>query len=433
MTFVVEHPAEAEKVAAHNGFEPQQSSIVLGELDRILNSTFFKNAVRSRQFLQYVVQQTVEGHSDRLKERTIGVEVFQRPLGYATGDDPVVRVQAGEVRRRLEHYYQAVDGPPQVRIELPLGSYAPQIHWPSAQGKQVGSSRILRRFVWEGGHRHWVIAVLIAVLTCGLAFSFLSLRAKTKAQSALDQFWTPAFSTPQPVFICLAKPVVYRPARELYHKYVHDHPGTFESEVERSNQELPLKPSDQLSWGEMVAYPDYGVAVGDVYAAVKISAMLGQLRKPSQVRIGTNYSFADLRNSPSVIVGAFNNKWTMQVTSGLHFAFVEENGNYTVREQSAGGKIWYSHLSSDQKSGDEYAIVARLLDSKTGQFTVIAAGITGNGTEAAGEFISNQTFLERGLRGAPSDWQKKNLELVLKTTVSDAMAGPPQVLATFAW
>ena len=74
----------------------------------------------------------LEGHPELLKERTIGTEVFQRPPGYATGDDPVVRVQAGEVRRRLEQYYQAAEDSPIVSIELPLGSYSPAFKWRSA-------------------------------------------------------------------------------------------------------------------------------------------------------------------------------------------------------------------------------------------------------------------------------------------------------------
>jgi hypothetical protein len=99
------------------------------ELSRILASRFFRSAGRSRQFLEYVVRHKLEGHLELLKERTIGTEVFHRPHGYATGDDPVVRVQAGEVRRRLEQYYQAVEDCPIVSIELPLGAYAPNFRW----------------------------------------------------------------------------------------------------------------------------------------------------------------------------------------------------------------------------------------------------------------------------------------------------------------
>jgi hypothetical protein len=80
---------------------------------------------------------------------------------------------------------------------------------------------------------------------------------------------------------------------------------------------------------------------------------------------------------------------------------------------------------------EDYAIVSRLQNSKTGQFTITVAGITGAGTQAAGEFVSNPKYLEPGLRNAPAGWQKRNLEFVLETTVTDAVAGPPHVVA--AW
>src|ERR1700734_2989621 len=88
---------------------PQQElrEEVLRELDQILKSASFRKSPRGRQFLSHVVEQKLSGREDDLKEHTIGVEVFQRAPGYATGDDPVVRVQASDVRRRLEQYYQA--------------------------------------------------------------------------------------------------------------------------------------------------------------------------------------------------------------------------------------------------------------------------------------------------------------------------------------
>jgi hypothetical protein len=371
-----------------------------------------------------------------LKERTIGIEVFQRAPGYTTGDDPIVRVQASDVRRRLEQYYQALPDRPAVRIELQAGSYSPNFHWSSAVSETATDHpKSLPDQAPQTRSRAipFLLAGLILALVVGTGLVFVHSRGNRGQQTAVEQFWAPVFSTPQPVLICLAKPVVYRPTFELYQKYAQTHPGSFQTEVERSNQVLPLGARDQIAWSEMAPYPDYGVAVGDAYAAVRVSSLMGQIGKPSQVRIGGNYSFEDLRNSPSVIVGAFNNKWTMQIMPGLHFSFVEEKGQYTIREQIPGGRVWRANLGQSQQIGDDFAIVARLLDSKTGQFTIAVAGLTGSGTQAAGEFISNPTFLERGLSSVSPDWQKKNMELVLQTTVTDSVAGPPRVVAVYVW
>jgi hypothetical protein len=122
----------------------------------------------------------------------------------------------------------------------------------------------------------------------------------------------------------------------------------------------------------------------------------------------------------------------MQLTSSLHFAFVEKDNHFSIREQIAGGRLWEPHPVGPGQSLD-YALVGRLLDSKTGQFTVAAAGITGAGTEAAGEFLSNPELLEQGLRNAPSGWPSKNAILVLESTVTDGVPCPPHVIASYYW
>ena len=106
--------------------DPSEQEAVSRELESILSSPYFCTTKRSKQFLSYVVHYKLDGHEKPLKERTIGTELFNRPAGYATGDDPVVRVQAGDVRRRLEQYYHAAPNNSPVRIELPVGFYTPE-------------------------------------------------------------------------------------------------------------------------------------------------------------------------------------------------------------------------------------------------------------------------------------------------------------------
>ena len=377
MASAVEHPHEIDKAAHPTPVGPEQAGLVYEELGRILESIHFRNAGRCRQFLEYIVRHKLEGHAEQLKERTIGTEVFQRAPGYATGEDPVVRVQAGEVRRRLEQYYQSLPSRSAVRIELQPGSYSPNIHWTSDDSesfpeKHPPTPAQSRRFRIRAFAAIMVAVSLVLVLGAGLLYN--RSRASQSSPTALQRFWAPVFATPQPVLICLAKPVVYRPSFDLYQRYAKTHPGTFQTEVERSNQVLPLDPNEKVPWSEIVPYPDYGVAVGNVYAAVRVSSLLGQMGKPSQVRAGANYSFEDLSNSPSVVVGAFNNKWTMQIMPGLHFSFVEDNGQVMIQEQIPGEGFGSqpTGIPTDRRGFRDRCSATRL---KTGQFTIIAAGI----------------------------------------------------------
>jgi hypothetical protein len=436
----------------HTGVSPPdgpEKEAVLRELESILGSPFFRTSNRSKQFLTYVVQHTLDGNHEPLKERTIGAKLFQRPPGYSTGDDPVVRVQAGEVRRRLEQYHHAGLNQAPVRIELPVGSYAPEFHWapaalphlepappeppkdeptqavrvPAVETQLVSKSR---------GPFSRIVPILGLGLVLVLVLAASAVYRASARKSTLDQFWSPVLASSGPVLICLAKPPVYVPSLELLQRYSKS-PGEFKTELQRLTQPAPLQPQDKLVWGDMVEYDDYGVAAGDVYAAVRLSALLGRMGKESQVRIGSHSSFADLRNSPAIVVGAFNNRWTMQMTSNLHFAFVEENGRPMIREQGPAGRAWHPKYGPHGEVTEDFGVVTRLLNSKTGQFVVSTAGILADGTQAAGEFVSSSEYLEEALRSAQSDWMKKNLQFVVQTTVTDSVPGPPQVVAIYMW
>jgi hypothetical protein len=451
-------PNENQQI--HQGAPPPdgpQKETILRELESILSSPFFRTSNRSKQFLSYVVQHTLDGSHEPLKERTIGAKLFQRPAGYSTGDDPVVRVQAGEVRRRLEQYHHAALSQSPVRIELPVGSYAPEFRWVTPQlDESVSIERIPAErtepepakgelthavpasiapidLVAKSNQRSMQARLLLG-FALGVAVAALAafiFRAGNGNQT-VNQFWSPVLATTEPVLICLAKPTVYIPSLELLQRYSKS-PGEFTSELQRLTQRAPMQPQDKLVWGDMVEYPDYGVAAGDAYAAVRLSALLGQMGKESQVRIGSHYSFADLRNSPAIVVGAFNNRWTLQMTSNLHFAFVEDHGDEMIREQGPAGRAWRPKFGPHGDLIEDFAIVTRLLNSKTGQFVVSTAGIMADGTQAAAELVSSSRYLEEALRTAEPGWAKKNLQFVVQTTVTDSVAGPPQAVAIYTW
>jgi hypothetical protein len=254
----------------------------------------------------------------------------------------------------------------------------------------------------------------------------------SNGNATVNQFWSPVLATTEPVLICLAKPTVYVPSLELLQRYSKS-PAEFTNELQRLTQHPPMQPQDKLVWGDMVEYPNFGVATGDAYAAVRLSALLAQMGKESQVRIGSHYSFADLRNSPAIVVGAFNNRWTMQMTSNLHFAFIEEDGDQMIREQGPAGRAWRSKFGPHGEVIEDFGIVTRLLNSKTGQFVVSTAGILADGTQAAAELVSSSRYLEEALRSAEPGWAKKNLQFVVQTTVTDSVAGPPQAVAIYTW
>ena len=95
------------------------------QLERILGNRDFEASARTRDFLRFVVEETLSGRSHRLKGYTIAVEVFGRAKDFDANLDPIVRIQAGRLRRALEHYYLVAGGDDPVVVGVPKGGYVP--------------------------------------------------------------------------------------------------------------------------------------------------------------------------------------------------------------------------------------------------------------------------------------------------------------------
>ncbi|TSD82962.1 hypothetical protein FFK22_040310, partial [Mycobacterium sp. KBS0706] len=101
------------------------AEIVREAVERILASSKFRASERSRRFLRYIVDETLAGRADRIKGYSVGVEVFDRDTSFDPQLDPIVRVEATQLRRSLDYYYVAGGKDDEIRITIPRGSYVP--------------------------------------------------------------------------------------------------------------------------------------------------------------------------------------------------------------------------------------------------------------------------------------------------------------------
>jgi adenylate cyclase len=157
---------------------------VRNQLARILGNVEFGVPERLRHFLSYVVEQALAGHADRIKAYSIAIEVFGRGVNFDIQNDPVVRIEAGRLRRALERYYLVVGSRDPILIEIPKGGYAPQfcrrvghpghaeLQLASSQPESVtlqsspGTSRAeeLLAFTVDWLKRRWFVGVSIALM-----------------------------------------------------------------------------------------------------------------------------------------------------------------------------------------------------------------------------------------------------------------------------
>jgi len=170
-------------------FAHPSATDVKAELERILASRSFARAGRASDLLKFLVGETLAGMGTRLKGYTIGVEVFGRPADFDPQVDPLVRVEAGRLRRRLLAYYTAEGSDDPVRIELPVGSYGVEFQYPPTDlGLEAipgtAASRAARAREWKW---RFVSAALLVAFVTALGVIGWQQRALLEAERGRDE------------------------------------------------------------------------------------------------------------------------------------------------------------------------------------------------------------------------------------------------------
>jgi hypothetical protein len=178
-----------------------------------------------------------------------------------------------------------------------------------------------------------------------------------------------------------------------------------------------------------------GLDVSDVITLARSIVPLVPRHDAFRVTSASLTSFAQLREGPLVLIGAYDNIWTLRITQDLPFGFETENSiRKLVDRKSAQQRFWTLEWQVPKiKLAKDYAIVARIHDNVTGQPVIVLAGILGEGTEAASEVVSNPIYLDAMLQKAPKNWEQMNLEAVIETNVIEGHPGPPTIIAVETW
>ncbi len=391
-----------------------ERDLVIGELNAILSSHHFRGSKRYPALLKYVVSKTLDGHSDELKERTLGVEVFERRPDYDTNADPVVRFSASEIRKRIAQYYHETGEKSPLQIDLPLGSYVPEfkprvepldVKPASVAGMAEGipdeaqtmvlpslRSRIARR---TGG-----VLLLAAVGFGGY------LLPRPAAPAIPNKLWSSLLRSPGPVLIVVGT----------------SHPEPIEPEPTHT------------TLMEHMTGQYHRVTISSAIALSRLAGVLQADSKAYEIKEDTDASLADFRSRPVILVGALNNLWTMRLTGPLRFHFVGGAVRHILDAQKPEIAEWTTDTTIPYASiNSDYAVVARYHDPTTNGMVMVIGGLGPYGTETASEFVASPQYLDQLLSKLPAGWENKNVEMVIKTDVINGDAGPPHLLSSTTW
>ena len=391
---------------------------ILEQLERLVANPYFHHSKRYPSFLRFVFEETLAGRGENLKERTLGIEVFGRSPDYDTTNDPIVRVTAAEIRKRIAQYYQEPGHEDEIRVSLPSGSYIPHFQRPSneaAAPAPESAEDAARKAEPPAAHaasgissfRRVMLVVVVVLVMAAMAATW-----QFASRSPIDEFWQPFIHSDAPILFCIADQSYF--------------------------STITLRDAGDPQRQNVLNDRMVTVIIDDISPLVDIAGMLQVHGKSYKVKGEAQTTLTDLRQGPSVFIGAFDNSWTLRATGPLrfHFANNADMSEFWIEDrQKPGVKQYLLDRNVQQGTGTykDFAIVARLQDPNTDRPVVIAAGLARGGTVAAGEFLVNAEHLRMLNSVAPKGWQKKNIEVVLETQVIDGRSGPPRIAATHVW
>jgi hypothetical protein len=175
----------------------------------------------------------------------------------------------------------------------------------------------------------------------------------------------------------------------------------------------------------------------------RVVGTLESAGKTVVIRNENSRTFSDLREGPVVLIGAFNNEWSLRLTRQLRYSLALDADKHLIyirdaTNPSSRNWSWATNQSREnvgQVHGpalQDYALISRIRNSETGHVVVVIGGLYTYGTQSAGEFLTDPRLMQAISKAAELDPAHPNLQIVLGTTVTDQTPGPPKVLAVSA-
>lgn len=438
-------------------------------LKEIVEGPAFKGSHRSGQFLQYIIDQSIAGNFERLKERLIGVELFGRSTTYDTSEDAIVRVTASDVRKRLLQHYGRSRTSSEFRVSLPLGSYIPEIARETrdvsnpraadeAQNEIADAARVSApvqpnsiaetsgpeapsvtdphrdRLRTSIPSRRWALlaaGLLMAVaLTVGGLFWIHVSRAGAAPNLVLP--WSALFNASHSTHLITSDPNIVT---------VQEITGSDLSLSDYANRRFipdadKLKP-EIVRFCKTLLWGDNSAAAVDPPISASIGALAQNSSKKLEVRPARTIQLSDLRTDDNFIFlgSPRSNPWASLFSDQLDFRFVFDktteqeivyNAHPRARELQN-----YVPTAPGWATGQSYAIIAFVQNPDQAGQVLLLAGADGEGTEAAGELVTNLPRLSAALQqcGIRSTSPIQHFELLLRLNTMDGSPSRIDVVA----
>jgi hypothetical protein len=450
INYVMAAPLEIKNAAADITVEEVRQTLA-----RIIQSKYFSHAPKKQKFVQLICEYYIQGRAAELNEYLIGCEVFEKGAGYSPSVDPVVRVGAHDVRKKLELYYQHEGTEDPIHLTIPVGTYVPVFLRVSEAQDTNGKTSSLDDFpavamraqpelstlnsvaipliqdvpATNSRFRDWLeqkiapsatsLLLLLGAITLILLTAVIGLisysqnlqkrieanqrrideRESSDAQSseAGREIWQPFLSNPNSTLLILSNPLVHRPVNAadpdvLTKQGIKLTPAQASLLSNVAGHRLPLRPNQPLT---LVPAFNMYTGIGEAIGAYRISSLLQGLGKATLLKQSRSVGSDDLKDHDVILLGSvYANQWAKPLSIKENFIYSDHATIENLSPQTGEAREYAA--SFDQRTGtllEDYALITVVPGVSGTNTMMFLAGIYSEGTQAAAEYVTDQNHL----------------------------------------
>jgi hypothetical protein len=415
--------------------EDEQKELV----QRVLNSSEFATSPSLRAFLLYVTDHAIAGQFEAIKEQQIGCHVFGRKSGYDPAEDNIVRVRARQVRQKLESYFRGEGHHEPVVISIPKGRYVP-LFQPRAiapgRAPEIETVKIRSTSSRLWKIVPWTIAAVAVLVTGAAVWSGRSQNPRHAADSAdsvaARRVWASLLPGRDQELTVITADAGFALWQDVTHQDLNLGAYLSRNYLEDPSQKPEMR---EIAARRYTSPADLTVTLRIAYVAKTLG---GRMR----AQFARSVDIHDLKSGHVVLLGSRrSNPWVELFEPSMNFVLADQPGSGGPRllnkSPKPGEPKYFSMPSSlevhgaEAKAVDSYALAA-LVPSPSGHgMTLIVEGLSMEGTEAAGELITNLDQFGSLLRqiGVKKEHPVQPFELLLKLTAVAGGYGKSELFA----
>jgi len=385
---------------------PESDSLTLyekqGELKRLFESKYFAKAPKRRRFLEFTSGQVFLGEESKLNEYLIGVEVYERGTDFDPQQDPIVRVQAHEIRRLLKNYYEQEGKDSPVRVELHPGQYAPLFRRVEISSERPQATPAPVKLPAADSARSalpWQHAVMLLLGLACITLGYLFVRERHAADqpagsgamlAALPEseewFWRPFLVEGSQPLVVVPTPPLLRLATD------GDTPQTLRDGYTIPKDRVPQF-RDTFHFGEFRSFTfvptttDW-TGIGEALGLVDLSRLFNSQGMAIRVKPGRLTDYKEIQSGNAIILGG-GNAWSNRVFANPP-GFNVNAGVFKNNAPGGGASVYAPKFDPvTNRLTLDYALI-RMEPNHTRQERLLQLyGLYTQGTEAAAEFVTN--------------------------------------------